>query len=66
MRKSRIIIYIEFFKPQNPEEIERKLRQLQKKKQFPPFRTLLPMVHHKNLKDIKKDIELKVNPPIVL
>jgi len=57
MRKSKYIIYIEFFKPQKPEDIEKTIRKLSKKKEIPSFRNLLVCIHHKNLKRIgEKDI----------
>lgn len=52
IKKSRAIVYIEFFQPQNMMILEDKLRRLQKDGYLPPFRQLTVMVDHKNLKNI--------------
>jgi hypothetical protein len=49
-RKSRMMIYVEFFKSQNPRHIEMKLRELAKERTFPPFRKLTVMIDHTNMK----------------
>lgn len=64
MKKSVCILYIEFFKEQDIKELEDMIRSLSKRKKFPAFRTLIPMVHYRNLSSIK-DVKLKVNPPYV-
>lgn len=52
MKKRVITIQLEFFHNQDPEYIENRLRELQHKKQFPPFGKCLIMVHYKNLRQI--------------
>jgi hypothetical protein len=50
LKKSRMMVYVEFFKPQNPRHIEGKLRELAKERTLPPFRKLTVMIDHKNMK----------------
>jgi len=50
--KSRMLLYIEFHKPQNPEHIENSIRKLVSRKQLPSIRTLMVGIDHKNMKVI--------------
>lgn len=51
-KKSRMLIYLEFHKPQEPEEVEQRLRQLASNDLFFTFRNLMVGIDHKNLKVI--------------
>ena len=52
VKKKFVILYFEFMQSQDLEELETKIRSLVKKRQFPAFRKLIPMVHYKNLKPV--------------
>lgn len=53
VRKSLVTVFFEFFRPVNLEELEEKMREMVKKKQFPPFATMICMIDHKGMKNIK-------------
>lgn len=59
LKKSRVLLYIEFFHSQNLEEFEEKIRKLSSQKKFPPFRNIIVGCDYKNLKRIP-------NTPMVL
>lgn len=52
IKKKFVALYFEFFDNQDIEKLEAQIRNLVKKKQFPAFRKLVPMVHYKNLRPI--------------
>jgi hypothetical protein len=52
LKKSKMIISIEFFESQKPEQIENQLRYAVEKKIIPPFRDLDIMIDYKNLRQI--------------
>jgi hypothetical protein len=63
MRKKQITFQFEFFKSQDPEQLEQVFRRLVKQRRFPAFSKCLPMVHYKNLKqrDLREEFPLMVN-----
>ena len=61
VKKKFIVMYFEFMKSQDLEELETKIRNLVKKRQFPAFRKFIPMIHYKNLKPIMFRQPLVVN-----
>ena len=50
IKKSKMVLTIEFFESQQPEHIENQLRYAVEKKIIPPFRNLDIMIDYKNLK----------------
>lgn len=54
IKKSRVLLYIEFMKPQNLEYLENDLRVMVKKKNFPAFRTLMIGCDFKGLRQKSK------------
>ena len=52
VKKSLVTIVFEFFKPVDLEDLERNIRELVKRKRFPPFAKMTPMVSYKNMKQI--------------
>lgn len=54
VKKSRVAIYIEFFRPQELIELEQSLRKSVKKKHFPAFRTLFIGIDYKGLRNQKR------------
>lgn len=63
IKKSRVLIYFEFFHEQNLENLEDRIRELSRKKQFPTFRTLMVGCDYKGLRGIKAD--QIINTPLV-
>lgn len=64
VKKSVMILYLEFYHPQDIAELESSLRTLSKKKKFPAFRKLIPMINYRNMKGIR-DVKTMISPPII-
>lgn len=66
VRKKQVILYIEFFKPQDIEKLEKMIKSLVDRKMFPPIYTLIPMISYRNMKQIKpQDFIKKTDVPLV-
>ncbi len=53
IRKSRVLVYFEFFKEQDLIKLEEQLRYLEKTKRIPSFHKLTIFVHHKGLRTVR-------------
>lgn len=55
VKKSRVVVFIEFFNPQNLEILDSQIRELVKKNKFPAFRTMMIGCDYKGLRNINDD-----------
>lgn len=53
IKRKQIVLVIEFFRNQDPIDIESILRELAKKKKFPAFSTIIPMISAYNVRQVK-------------